>query len=62
MSDSNWLEKALHKVQDRVKEMGSEIGAELKRLGVQGSMELAECTIQRKCVRSLWSRSIYAFA
>jgi hypothetical protein len=41
VADSNWLETALHKVQDRVKEMGSEIGAELKRLGVQGQMELA---------------------
>jgi hypothetical protein len=41
VADSNWLEKALHKAQERIKEMGSEIGAELKRLGTHGSMELS---------------------
>ncbi|WP_088253265.1 hypothetical protein [Fimbriiglobus ruber] len=41
MADSNWLEKALHHVRERVLAVVPETGAELKRLGVQGSMELA---------------------
>lgn len=41
MSDSNWLQKAMNHMKERVQAMGSETGAELKRLGVQGSMELS---------------------
>jgi hypothetical protein len=50
VADSNWLEHALHKVQDRVQAAIPEIGAELKRLGVQGSMELAS---------ALWNGSAF---
>ena len=51
MADSkNWLEKALHKAQERVKEIGPETGAELKRLGVHGSIELAN---------ALWNGSAF---
>jgi hypothetical protein len=41
VADSNWLEDALHTAQARVAAVVPEAGAEMKRLGVQGQMELA---------------------
>ena len=41
MADSNWLTDALQAAAERMKAVVPETGAELKRLGVQGQMELA---------------------
>ena len=41
MADSNWLTDALQAAVERTKAVVPEVGAELKRLGVQGQMETA---------------------
>ncbi|VTR93080.1 unnamed protein product [Gemmata massiliana] len=38
---SDWLNKALETAAARVQDIGPEVGAEFKRLGVQGAAEIA---------------------